>query len=692
MGFRIGAVLLTILLLMGPLAMGSVAAAPTNEGEAIGSVVEESTQFESGEGAAVRTATAAEDQLIQTKTFIGNPADPGTISIEMQFSLPEQVVELTTAIPQNSTVTGTNGFAPDGNGNYTWDEDTANPSIMLSYSVNRSGRYHQRPVAAHTSEGLLFADTADWTIASIPSNNVWWKSIRSEPRVSFLRETSVQGAGIAGDRMVFLGDYTAHSETIDGQTMTLVVPTAASLEPSPGAIFDSLEAAATGLPEAPVERSLLIAAPTGVNWGPYGLADRSDTWVRADQRLDTPANVWLHEFVHLRQDFRTTAETRWIEEGMPEYYAALFTLHNGAIDFESFATHLERGSSSRYEDTVLSQPGTWAPRANYAKGALVYGTLDREIRQVSEQSAASLQLFQALNEHDGRIDQSVLEEEITSLANAGTADDFTRYSSTTATPEMWTAQVHTDAFGTAPANLETSIEDSFRLAGPYRNRSVRSIPPLVPGETLSVPVTVTNEGEATGSYELELQVDGRTVATGSGSLAGGAETSVELNHTFNETGGYTLKVDNNAWSVTVSEPRSPIVQRLSSAETSVRVGETTNVTAVIGNPGSIPASGTIAVSKDGTAMEEWQLRLDVNETVERRLEIQISEAGSSQLTAGDKTLRIEGITSEGATGTSAASGTVNQPASTETQTPGFSIPSYVVAVVLLSGIIRLRFE
>ncbi|MFW5900275.1 MAG: hypothetical protein ACOCTH_00680, partial [Halodesulfurarchaeum sp.] len=360
--------------------------------------------------------TDEENQLVREISFELRPDEPGVVGTELRFTIPDQVIELDSAIPDRATVTGTDGFDASGDGNYSWDGETVEPSISLSLSVNRTGDYHLSSAtgeqATETGEGLMFVDTGDWAVLSVPSASVWWSSYQNEPPVTFVGETAVVGSGVAGDRMVFLGSHTKETRTIDGQTVTVVLPDAATLESSPESVLDVFEAASPHLPSSPVSRSVVIAAPTTVEWGPYGLADRSDTWVRADQPLDEPGNVWLHEFVHLRQNFSTTTDTQWIREGMPEYYAALLTLEQGRTDFGAFSDHLDRGTQSRYENVVLSQPDTWTELANYAKGALVYGTIDRRIRLDSTQTASARLLFESMNEHDQPIDQAFLESEL----------------------------------------------------------------------------------------------------------------------------------------------------------------------------------------------------------------------------------------------------------------------------------------
>jgi hypothetical protein len=632
-------------------------------------------------------ANTGENTLTRTTTFALRPSEPGTVRAEVVFSIPDQVVELETGVPGDATVVARDGVRAVGDGNYSWDERTARPSITLSLQVNRTGTYHQRPVATG-ERGLMFADTGDWAIASVPSAPVWWSSLRSEPPVSFARETAVEGAGVAGDRMAYLGPHTSRTRTIDGQEITLVVPEAARLEAAPDAIFESLSTAATGLPASPVPESLVIAAPTAVDWGPYGLADGSDTWVRADQPLDVPGNVWIHEFVHLRQDFRTTAETRWIREGMPEYYAALFTLEAGHIDFDEFAAHLDRGTRTRYEDSVLADPDSWTGLANYAKGALVYGDLDRRIRTASEGGAAALQVFAAMNEQEGPVDQAFLASHIRAVSDAETVSAFEAATTTTATPDPWSLDAHRDAFGTAPPKLTTTVADPIRVTGPYRNQSASTIPTLVPGERVTIPLTVSNEGDASGEFDLQLEANGRAVDSANGTLDGGATTIINLSHQVATRGEVELAVGSHRWPVTVTEPTAPVASDLSVHRTTVAVGETVRVTAQFENQERVPANGTAVLTVEGVAVTKWPIRLDVGETSTRSAEVAISESGDHRIVVGTQTVIVEGVaptTSDPPTVTDTpATGT------TATETPGFGGLTAAIAILVLAGLLGAR--
>lgn len=669
------------------------------EGTDAGLVAADSTNSLSGSTVA---ATADENTLTRTTAFALRPDEPGVVTAELGFDIPDQVTELKTAIPANATVDATSGFEPTGDGNYSWDETTARPSVTLAYSVNRTGAHHlgqtgEKPQKAtdlvtEAEPGYTFVDTGDWAIASVPGARVWWSSYRNSPRVTFEGKTAVEGAGVAGNRMVFLGEHSSLTRTVDGVPITMVVPGAATLEPTETAVLDSIEAASPYLPDSPNDRSVVIAAPTTVEWGPYGLADRSDTWVRADEPLDSPGNVWLHEFVHLRQDFRAGTDARWITEGMAEYYAAYLTLEQGGIDYTDFYDQLDRGTRSRYDDTVLSEPQTWNSLGNYVKGALVYGTIDRHVRVDTDGAYTARYLFERLNQRGEPIDQAFIHAEIERLADAGTANELEAFVTTTQTPEMWSRADHRAAFGTEPPEIVTTVDGAYELTGPYRNRSVDQIPTLVPDERLTIPIRVTNDGGETGTYELELTVDGTPVVIESGTLEGGQSSLVTFNHTFEEIGTVDLAVGDTAWTVAVREPANPVVADLQVTPAEVEPGEQISVAVTISNPESWPASGAITTSMDGGEIANWTLRLDANETVERTTAVTGPDPGEYVVEAGWMTKRVTVVETQATTGgaQSTTAGTspttaATEPGTTGTTTPGFTLVTALVALLLVGG-------
>lgn len=213
-----------------------------------------------------------------------------------------------------------------------------------------------------------------------------------------------------------------------------------------------------------------IDAPTGPDWGPLGIEyDGSDAWVRADARLDRVTNVWLHEYVHTRQQYDLTEATRWSEEGTADYYAALLTFEQGRITFSAFRDQRRRGSSGPAARSVLTNPDAWERNANYRKGALVWGVIDYHIRTAGDRSVDNV-LVQ-LNSHDGPVTATVLLEAVATAGNGNTRAVARRYTETREAPKLWSREDHSNVFS-GPDSRALLAAVTYRVSGLYRATAV----------------------------------------------------------------------------------------------------------------------------------------------------------------------------------------------------------------------------
>jgi len=78
-----------------------------------------------------------------------------------------------------------------------------------------------------------------------------------------------------------------------------------------------------------------------------------------------------------------------------------------------------------------------------------------------------------------------------------------------------------------------------------------------PGESVTVSATVSNVGEESGSYTVELKVDGVVVDSVMVTLDGGASMSVSFTVTSEVEGSHTAEVDGLSGSFTVTAPPPP---------------------------------------------------------------------------------------------------------------------------------------
>ncbi|MFC6729558.1 glycyl aminopeptidase, partial [Natronoarchaeum mannanilyticum] len=530
-------------------------------------------------GNATTTAASDADTLGAEARLHRLPERPGTIAVELRYATPDRLETLKVQLFDDPTVESTDGFSTGSGGNLTWDGRTDDPTATYTLAVNRT-LDESGPIAG--SGSYTFVDTGEWALVQQPRLYHSW-SWSGGGQVAIDRETTVDGSGAVGGRIAFLGAHETITHDGDRQQFRLVVPDAATMAEDPEDVFDSLNHASDALRVDDLDDEVfLIAAPTGdVGWGVRGLqTGDADGWVRDSERVDEPGNVWLHEYVHTRQDYETTEATRWFTEAAATYYAASLTLEQDRIEFERFRSRLSAGRNSRYADAVLSEPSTWPDGANYDKGALAAGEIDRRLRLAIASGATIQTPFQRMNERGEPISQAAF---LSMVGDAGGEDPRAtarRYTETSDAPALWSADEHEKAFGQLSARISYELPDvdspdAIRVDGEYRQRSIGGERPitLVADERLSLDATVRNDGGTEGTYDAAFRVDGTVVDRRTGRLDADAERTLTFDRTFDEPGEYELSVGGAELSVTVREPAAARVTDVALDRDRLAMGE-----------------------------------------------------------------------------------------------------------------------
>ncbi|WP_276258316.1 hypothetical protein [Haloglomus litoreum] len=566
------------------------------------------------------------------------PDRPGEVDVAAGFTVPGGVTSLTAEVPADATVTNIEGFSQRGPHQYEWTRTTDTPSLTYRLPVNETVT---RGREGSETSGYLFVDTGAWALMKAPRLGVTYSG--TGQRQPIRTDNAVAGQGVAGDSLLYLGPVETTARTVGGQRITLAVPRAADLRESPADVLDALAGTAEGLTFGPADDEVLaIAAPTeGVDYGSTGLQrGASDFWVRDLQRLDTPENVWDHEYVHTRQTYRPTTATRWSYEGMADYYAVRRGLRSGRINYSQYRRHLRIGTRPRYADVVLAEPDTWqGTTAHYWKGALAFAAIDRRIR-VETDGRATLQdaIRRAQDRADGgRLDQSTFLGSVEAVGGTGAREVARRYTETDATPETLNRSAYADVFG-GVADFDYRF-DGFRVEGPYRTTTVGTLPTLVPGERVVVRATATNTGDTAGDYAITLRRGDRAVGTRTGELAAGASTDLSWTVPFDAPAETTLRLGESTRAVTVRPPAAPRVTGLRVPETA-RVGESVEARAVVTNRAERPANGSVALAADGRTLTGRVVRLAPGESVTLTATTAFEAAGGYTVTAGDRTATV----------------------------------------------------
>ena len=168
-------------------------------------------------------AIVLEQELVATER-------PGELAVVLRFGIPERVTKLWTRLPAGAVVTDTDGFErADGEGSDEYEWRGGNRSPTLTYAVETDRTYG--------GGGLMFADAGGWALVERPLTSVRWRWVGQQ--VTLERTTRVD-SGVAGDRMAFLGAHEVDAREAGGETVTLVVPTAASPAESPDTVHAAL--------------------------------------------------------------------------------------------------------------------------------------------------------------------------------------------------------------------------------------------------------------------------------------------------------------------------------------------------------------------------------------------------------------------------------------------------------------------
>ena len=438
------------------------------------------------------------------------------------------MTELRVTLGPQSSVTDAEGFSHLAGQTWKWDGETPEPRLRYGMAANRTTD-RDGPMGAGGS--YLYADVGDWALVQQPDLGYQWR-YRGADSISVDRTTRVDGAGAVGETTAFLGPHATHTREVAGQEIRLIVPEAASLAGPPEEILDGLGNASRALHVGDRDPTVFaVAAPTGrVNWAAQGVqVGDTDFWVRATQPIDGVGNAWLHEYVHTRQSFRTADSARWLTEASATWYAALLSHREEGVSFDRLAEFLDRGTDQPQAGSVLADPGDWANNANYWKGALVTGEIDRRIRVATDRGATLQRVFASLNERTAPITN---EDVLAAVADAGgesTRAAAERLTTTSDEAAVWNRSAHRAAFEGDTALLRVDFDPAtdVRATGAYRNATVGTPVTVAAGETLSLRTAVENLGGAPGEYAVTLRVDDRAVATANGTLAPGEQTTVE---------------------------------------------------------------------------------------------------------------------------------------------------------------------
>lgn len=629
-------------------------------------------------GGVAFTGTASAATIEVDHTLAQNDA-AGEVDVRTGVRVPSGTASLEITLPEGSEVYDARGFSRTGDRTYEWTRSTNRPYLRYSLEGNVT-------IDRGDGEEYLYAVTDDWAVVRTPSISLSWTGVRADVDVS----ASVDGEGVGGRHITYLGPYEESTREAPSQRFRLVEAAASDLRPDREAVLDDLEYASERIQIGQKDEEVLVIVVPSANieWAATGVQrGHANMWVRDAERLDDPKNTWIHEYLHTLQNYDRRAETRWTIEGMADYYAALITYERGHIDYEEFRDRMADGRDDDLSGVELDDPATWKNnRGNYDKGGLVFGHLDRRLR--AEHGTSIDAAIREFNKDGEELTQEAFLDAIEAAGDGDLRADAQRYTETTDTPPVWSRQEHVEAYGGLDFRYRFG---SFGVSGPYREASLDE-PRVVAGETLSATVTVRNEGNQEGEFRAPLKIDGETVDTESGTLGPDEATTVTFEHTFEDAGEYELAVGSASTTAVVEEPADVEVTGLEVKPTAAAMDERVTLRATVESAADRPAVGEVAFAVDGESVGTEPVRVaDGAATVETTTTF--DSPGEHEVTAGGRSATVT-VTDE--TATASPTGTATATVAEDSQTPSMddgpgpgALPA-AAALVVASFLLRRR--
>mgnify|MGYP000002911826 CR=1 FL=1 len=567
------------------------------------------------------------------------PDDPGEIDVVATYEIPSAVTALRVRLPSGAERVESGSFTktPDG---YEWDGTTDPASIRFTLPANQSASGSRGP-SVQASGDYSFVDVGEWALVTVPQLRTGWSYRGPEGSVTITESVTVAGEGSTGGEIAYLGPVEEYTRTANGQQFTLAVPKYASMAETPSRVLGALATASNRLHVGARDDDVwFVAAPTDADWGVRGVEyGGSDAWVLADARLDRASNVWFHEYVHTRQAFSTTESGRWTMEAGAEYYAGLLSLQTGYVSFDAFRAHLSRGERAPWRDAILAQPSTWSASANYLKGSLVWGDIDRRVRLATNSTATMADVLYRLNQRSEPVTNADVLAAVLDVSSPAVEEYANRYTGTREVPSAWTRSQHAAAFSTEPAHMKFDVRE-YRVSGPFRNETFTAPPTLYVGETLTVVGSVTNDGGRAGEYVATVSFEGDVLVTARGELAAGETAEVALDEEVGAAGTYNVTAGRTTVAVDVREPGAVAVSDLSVDQSRVQPGESVTATVTLSNPGDTPARGPVAVTLGENEVATVDAALAPGATATREVRVTVPNAGRYALAAGDASVTV----------------------------------------------------
>jgi hypothetical protein len=354
----------------------------------------------------------------------------GTVTVTSRLTADPTLTDVAVEVSLQSAE-----IAPDGIRVVGFDTTTAGAAYSWQPNATQNHSEADQPSLTYTVPKDAVQYRAKNHTAFTASHQWHTIDLRADCRnVSLVRNTTIQGSGVVGDRVAYFGPVDTYTRSVDGVEYRLWVPSesADSLSKPPTQILNMLSSTGGSLGLHNYQDSAsLLAIPAGevpeegigMMWPTEG-----EGWVRADIPTDTYPSVWAHELAHASQSYQTAADAYWFLEGYAEYYGTTLP-----ASYYNESDRINKSLTRSAGSVTLSDPETWPTRkVAYREGSVTVAALNARIKRATnhQKTVVDLNRYIARNHPKGdRLTNQQLIEYVGEVSNSK-VENWTREETT----------------------------------------------------------------------------------------------------------------------------------------------------------------------------------------------------------------------------------------------------------------------
>lgn len=356
----------------------------------------------------------------------------------------------------------------------------------------------------------------------------------------------------------FVGQHTNYTAQTDHGEITLVVPDGVAIPAGPQNVVDGLAELSAEL-DVEKRHSEIVAYP-GPGDFPLGTARIADGgfWSSATAPIGAVDSTWQHEFMHVTDPVskpKLSSDLEWFTEAYATWYESQTPMRaaygdadypvTDSVNYVDYQSELDEGRLYRVDLTDTSQ--WWGSdgsngRAHYDQGRLTISAIDRQIRLATDGDANFDDVVAQLADQDTPGHADLLDAVEAVSGDSALRSQADAWISGEELPKTPSAQEYTDAYDYGVHAISTVDVTARGTSGGERVDLKESGTNRVDvGEQVTADLTVSNDGTATGQFEVALTADDEVLDTASLTLDPQTTETVRLAHQFTDAGAYDVE-------------------------------------------------------------------------------------------------------------------------------------------------------